>query len=488
MKHRNAFILLLLVAACSTLAPRPCSAQARRIPPGGGTSTTTTTTSSAPAATAPATGGDTPAAELYDEASKYADRKFEDFNRRKLTFNPTLLEQTLQEQRRLASLNATQLSSRPNLAGEDLYYLGMLYHLSGNEERAIETLHRFIGDKAAKSDRAQTARYIVALDLANGNLLAEAEAALADYVAHTPHRASEHVNIEHSLAKAYRKNKQLEPAVAHAEKAFELSKTVEPTTANASLRDYWLFNAGNALVELYQDTKKPLSAAASVLEELRRLALDDKSGRLYADVTARLANLLVDGGRKAEAVKMVEDSIAQMKASLKDAGAVQELQRKQKQLRLQGELAPEITIARWIGQSPVTLANLRGRVVLLDFWATWCGPCLAAFPHLVEWHEKYQERGLVIIGITKYYGQAEGQSVDKDYEFGFLERFRKMYRLPYGIAVAGNDDNHRNYGVSGIPTAIIIDRHGIIRYMGTGVGGTNEQQVSEMLEKLIEEQ
>ncbi|MDX6696114.1 MAG: hypothetical protein QOF02_3717 [Blastocatellia bacterium] len=487
MKHRHAFILLVVAAISTLAAPRPSSAQARRIPPGGGATTTktTTTTTSAPATTP--TGGQTPA-ELYEEASSYADNKFAEFNRKKLPFNPQQLEQTLQEQRRLASLNATQLSMRPALAGEDLYYLGMLYHLSGNEERAIETLNRFTGDKAAKSDRAQTARYIVALDLAKSNLLTEAEAALADYVAHTPRRASEHVNIEHSIAKAYRKNKQLDAAVAHAEKAFELSKTVEPTTANASLRDYWLFNAGNALVELYQDTKKPLNAAAAVMEELRRLALDDKSGRLYADVTARLANLLVDGGRKAEAVKMVEDSISQVKASIKDAGAVQELQRKQKQLRLQGELAPEITISKWIGQSPVTLAALRGRVVLLDFWATWCGPCLAAFPHLVEWHEKYNERGLVIIGVTKYYGQAEGQSVDKDYEFGFLERFRKMYRLPYGIAVADNDDNHRNYGVSGIPTAIIIDRHGIIRYIGTGVGGTNEQQVTETLEKLMEEQ
>jgi thiol-disulfide isomerase/thioredoxin len=482
MKHRYAFILLLF-AAFQMLAPPKGFAQARRIPPGGGA--TTSTTSNAPA-TAP-TNGATPA-ELYDEASSYAEKKFAEFNRKKLPFNPTLLEQTMQEQRRLASLNATQLSMRPNLAGEDIYYLGMLYHLSENEERAVETLNRFIKEKSAKNDRAQTARYIIALDLAKSNLLTEAEAALSDYVAHTPRRASEHVNIEHSLAKAYRKNKQLEAAVAHAEKAFELSKTVEPTTANASLRDYWLFNAGNALVELYQDTKKPVTAAAAVLEELRRLALDNKSGRLYADVTARLANLLVDGGRKPEAVKMVEDSISQVKAAIKDAGAVQELQRKQKQLKLQGELAPEITIARWIGQSPVTLADLRGRVVLLDFWATWCGPCLAAFPHLVEWHDKYKDRGLVVIGITKYYGQAEGQTVDKDYEFGFLERFRKMYRLPYGFAVAGNDDNHRNYGVSGIPTAIIIDRHGIIRYVGTGVGGTNEQQVSETLDKLMEEQ
>lgn len=479
MKHRYAFILVLF-ALFQTLVPRQSFAQARRIPPGGGA---TTSTSSAPVPSS----GATPA-ELYQEASDYTQKKFEEFNRKKVTYNPQLMEQTRQEQRRLASLNATQLASRANLAGEDFYYLGMLYHLSENEERAIEILSRFVKEKPAKNDLAQTARYIIALDLAKSNLMTESESALSDYAAHTPRRASEQANIEHSIAKAYRKNKQLERAVAHAEEAFKLSKTVEPTAANASLGDYWLFTASNALVDLYQEMKKPTSAAVAVLEEVRRVALDNKSARLYTDVTSHLANLLVDDGRKIEAVKMVEDSVAQVKTYIKDAGAVQELQRKQKQLKLQGELAPEIAIAQWIDQTPVHLADLRGRVVLLDFWATWCGPCIAAFPHLVEWHDKYKDRGLVILGITKYYGQAEGQNVDKEYEFGFLQRFKKMYRLPYGFAVAANDDNHRNYGVSGIPTAIIIDRHGIVRYVGTGVGGTNEQQVSETLEKLMDEQ
>jgi thiol-disulfide isomerase/thioredoxin len=485
MKNRLAFILLLAALVLSPFAQQ-ARAQSRRIPPGGGAAA-----SGSSAASAPASGGATSSA-LYEEASNYADQKFQEFTRKKLPFDPKLLDQTLQEQRRLASLNATQLAMRPNLAGEDFYYLGMLYHLSENLERAIETLNRFLREKTAKNEQAQVARYIIALDTAKENRLEEAESALKDYIAHEPRKPSEQVNIEHSIAKAYRKNKQLDRAVAHAEEAFRLAKTVEPTATNSNLRDYWLFNSANALVELYQDTKKPVTEAAAALEEVRRLAIEDKSGRLFADATTRLANVLVDGGRKSEAVKMVEDSISNVKVYVRDAnaqrGVLVELQRKQKQLRLQGEIAPEITIAKWIDQPPVTLASLRGRVVLLDFWATWCGPCIAAFPRLTEWHDKYKDKGLVVLGITRYYGQAEGQSVDQDYEFGFLQRFKKMYRLPYGIAVASNEDNHRNYGVAGIPTAVIIDRHGLIRYVGTGVGGANDQQVAETLEKLIEEQ
>ena len=483
IKKGFVFILALLTAISMLGAQQQSFAQARRIPPGGAAS-------SSSAASAPV-GGPTPA-ELYGEASDYADKKFDEFNRKNVKFNPKLLEETLQEQRRLASLNATQLALRPNLAGEDFYYLGMLYHLSDNQDRAIETLNRFLKEKPAKNDRAQTARYIIALDTAKNNRLEEAESALADYAAHEPRRPSEQVNIEHSIAKAYRKNKEPERAITHAEAAFRIAKTVEPTPKNSNLRDYWLFNAGNGLVELYLDAKKPITQAAAVLEEVRRLALENKTARLYADATARLANLLVDGGLKGDAVKMVEDSISNVKVAVKDPeeqrAVLQELQRKQKQLRLQGEVAPELVIAKWIDQPPVRLADLRGRVVLLDFWATWCGPCIAAFPHLVGWHEKYQGRGLVILGITKYYGQAEGQSVDQDYEFGFLQRFKKLYRLPYGIAVAGNDDTHRAYGIASIPTTVIIDRRGMIRYVGTGTGGANEQQVSEILEKLIGEQ
>lgn len=472
--------MLVLLTIITTLAPQPTFAQARRIPPGGSSNPSPST----------AVGGRTPAV-LYEEASGYVEKKFDEFNRNKVKYDPKLLEQIKQEQRRMASLSATQLAARPDLAGEDFYYLGMLYHLSDNQERAIETLNRFLKEKTEKSENAQTARYIIAIDTAKDNRLEEAESALKDYAAHEPRRAAEQTNIESTLAKTYRKNKHLERAIAHAEEAFKIARTVEPTVKNASLRDYWVFNTANALVELYGDAKKPVETVAAVFEEVRRLALEYKSSRLYTDATSRLANVLVDGGRKADAVKMVEDSITNLKAHITIPGdqrtASQELQRKQKQLRLQGEIAPEITIIKWIDQPPVTLASLRGRVVLLDFWATWCGPCLAAFPHLTEWHEKYKDRGLVILGITLFYGQAEGQAVDKDYEFSFLERFKKMHRLPYGFAVAANEDNHRNYGVQGIPTTVIIDRRGIIRYVGTGSGGPNEQQVAETLEKVVEE-
>jgi thiol-disulfide isomerase/thioredoxin len=143
--------------------------------------------------------------------------------------------------------------------------------------------------------------------------------------------------------------------------------------------------------------------------------------------------------------------------------------------------AGDDTFADVVEQAPIP--------TLVDFWATWCGPCLAAFPHLREWNEKYKDRGLVILGITKYYGgRGSGRELSEAEELTFLERFKKEYNLTYGVAVANSDDNHRSYGVSAIPTAVLIDRKGVIRLMTTGSGGDNEVEITAAIEKLIEEQ
>src|SRR4029450_7795451 len=70
---------------------------------------------------------------------------------------------------------------------------------------------------------------------------------------------------------------------------------------------------------------------------------------------------------------------------------------------------PDLVATQWIGQTPVKLSDLRGQVVLLDFWAPWCGPCRYTFPKLQKWHESYKNKGLVILGLTNYSGDVEGR-------------------------------------------------------------------------------
>jgi thiol-disulfide isomerase/thioredoxin len=101
--------------------------------------------------------------------------------------------------------------------------------------------------------------------------------------------------------------------------------------------------------------------------------------------------------------------------------------------------------------SPVTLSTLRGRVVVLDFWATWCGPCVASIPHLIELHNKYADQGLVIVGHT------DGSSTN-------LEAFIKSKNIPYLISVGA--DIGDAYGVTGIPHVFVIDPDGKVAWHG----------------------
>ena len=430
------------------------------------------------------------AAALHDEASGYAARKFQEFGAKKIPFDAKLMEKTLQEQKELAARHAATLNARPNPSNEDLYYLALLYSLSSNEERTVEVLKTYLErDKAAAGDHPQYARYLFALRTAERGRLEESEAALADYLRFEPRRANEHAKVENALARAYREKKQLERAAAHAEAAFKAAKTLQAREKTPPA-DQLVYLSSSALVDIYQQMKKPADASVAVLEEVRKLAVAAPSARLYTDATEKLADVLVEGKRKPEAVKLIEAAIVYANTGVKPEErrfVLRSLQRKQLQLRLQGEIAPELKVVNWVEQSPVKLSELRGRVVLLDFWATWCGPCLRSFPHLIEWHEKYKDRGLVVLGLTKFYGEGNGQEMKPAEELSFIGRFRKMHNLPYGMAVADGDDNHIRYGVTAIPTAVLIDRQGVIRLLTTGVGGGNEAEMSEAIEKVIEE-
>jgi len=448
-------------------------------------------TSAANTGTAPDAEGRAPSV-LFEEAANYAQNKFKEFADKKVPFDPKLLEKTLQEQREMAARYAAQIGARSALAGEDFYFMGMLHNMADNAEGALDALKKYLAaDPNASGDKAQGARYIVAQRAARTDRLEDAESALAAYATHEPQKPSERVAIEKSLAIAYRKAGQSERATSHAEEAFKAAKLVKPLVSNPTARDFSLYTAGTLLADIYAE-KKRTNEAIVVLEEIRSAALLSQSVRLYADTTAKLSEILIESGRKPEAMKMIDESIAFVNAKVKDAttqrNLLYSLGRKKRQLRVQGEVAPEIAIVRWIDQQPLKISELRGRVVLLDFWATWCGPCVIAFPHLKAWYEKYKDKGLVIVGMTQYYGTAAGRAVTEPQEVAFVEKFKKEHALPYGIAIAANEDNMDNYGVTGIPTAVLIDRRGIVRFIDTGGDQGTAHEVAAMLEKLIQEQ
>jgi peroxiredoxin len=116
-----------------------------------------------------------------------------------------------------------------------------------------------------------------------------------------------------------------------------------------------------------------------------------------------------------------------------------------------GDDAPEIKAEGWCNSEGVSLKGLREKIVVLEFWATWCGPCKENIPHMNEMHDKYKDKNVVVVGITD-------EKKDK------VEKFVQKMGMNYVVAAgcrAGAD-----YEVTGIPHAVVIGPDGKIVYMG----------------------
>ncbi|MFN3728847.1 MAG: TlpA family protein disulfide reductase [Fimbriimonadaceae bacterium] len=121
---------------------------------------------------------------------------------------------------------------------------------------------------------------------------------------------------------------------------------------------------------------------------------------------------------------------------------------------LEGKPAPALQVQNWVGANAdaMTWDKLRGKVVVLDFWGTWCGPCVAAVPKLKDLQAKYGKDGLVIIGVHTTSGAEK------------MADFAKKESLPYAVAADVQNGTVTAYGVDSYPDYYLIDRKGVLRF------------------------
>lgn len=261
-----------------------------------------------------------------------------------------------------------------------------------------------------------------------------------------------------------------------------------------------------------EDATKAVADADSVLNELGGSGDPTKDPQLFSQllrIRTNLAQRLMRANPKVakeqlDSLKAMLDGLAEaderVKALAENAKRnldrmAQSLEMELKRAELIGQKAIPLQADAFVNGEPLKDEDLKGKVVLLDFWAVWCGPCIATFPHLREWQEKYADKGLVIIGVTNYYKydwddeQKRIKSVPDfapEDERKALVRFAEHHELKHRFMVTPSGSTFaKDYAVTGIPQAVLIDKEGNIRMIKVGSGDANAQALDQLIKELL---
>ncbi|MEP7339134.1 MAG: TlpA disulfide reductase family protein [Acidobacteriota bacterium] len=332
--------------------------------------------------------------------------------------------------------------------GDELLSLAMLYQTAENFPASIEASRAYLKEDS-KSRKALETQFNMARALIEIEQFAEAENVLAGmHFARTSFREAPMVvaaklAVYKELALAWRDQNKLDRALVMAKEGFDLAAaTTQDRLNEVARRDHF------SLAALY----------VALLERLNRKKEADDFQKRF-----------VTGDLK-EQPPMQSFYEAELASA-----------------RLTGKPAPELADIRWLSDAPKTIAGLRGKVVLLNFWAMWCSSCAGDFPHLAEFQNKF--RGKVeVIGVTRFYGRSDTEEgLSREQELKSLQNFKSKHRMNYPVAVGKIDDltNDERYGIAGMPSVILIDRSGIVRHIQRS--GGEYRKLEKRIEKLANE-
>jgi thiol-disulfide isomerase/thioredoxin len=150
---------------------------------------------------------------------------------------------------------------------------------------------------------------------------------------------------------------------------------------------------------------------------------------------------------------------------------------------LNGKPAPDFELKDLTGKK-VSLESYRGKAVLINFWATWCGPCKLETPWIVELRQKYASQGFEVLGID-----TEGDDLKPDDKTGWekataaASKFVAQEKMPYPVLLDGDSISHDYGGLDDLPTSFFVDSKGVV--VAAQVGLTSESDIESKIEKAL---
>lgn len=199
---------------------------------------------------------------------------------------------------------------------------------------------------------------------------------------------------------------------------------------------------------------------------------------------------------KSYAVKMNKKA-EELKASGENADLLAFFERSAKALTttingetLIGSVAPGFEFTNFYNSEAFKFEDLKGKVIVLDFFANWCGPCIGTFPHMREFYSEYTPKGVKIIGVTGFQGSMVNHGSERvtdisvEEEEKLMHTFIKHQNVTWPVAFSTRNCYDPEYGVRGVPTMVIIDKKGVVR-MSTHP--YYQKKVREMVDKLLAE-
>jgi thiol-disulfide isomerase/thioredoxin len=305
--------------------------------------------------------------------------------------------------------------------------------------------------------------------------------------------------------------KGADPAGEYAGRMAAFLGALEPSDASAKERVADLRETAAMFGRLVQagrfrfdQLRRDLTAKPDDIETM--LVYEIKIQSDYGAMTQKDPDAAVDGlaeekrflaslrGRAGERVRKIIDALCNGTIPRMERGLEGALDRR----RMIGRDAPTLgDISAWVNGAPISEQQLRGKVVLLDFWAVWCVPCVEALPELRAWHEEFAARGLVTIGVTGYYNYLHDGSAGRprrsedhaspEQERDMLAKFARQHQIPYPLAVEEGYAVSSRFKVEALPQVVLIDRQGKVRSILVGNRPDAMRELRSMILTLLSE-